>query len=77
MGAIQKVCAFALFTIVQVKLARGWKVKGFCALIGFVFVTSQSPKVSFADVCPLVNDIEDRRVDMFKTNAPDGLIVVT
>ena len=64
-------------TIVQLKLARGWKVKGFCALIEFVFVASQSPKVSLADVCPLVSATEERRVEMFRMEAPDELIVVT
>ena len=46
-------------------------------MIEFVFVASQSPKVSLADVCPLVRATEDKRVEMFRMDAPDELIVVT
>src|SRR5947209_771452 len=77
LGATHNVWAFALFTMLKVKLASDWKTRGFCALVGFVFVASQSPRVSLADVCPLVKDTEDRRVEMLRIVAPAGLIVVT
>src|SRR5207245_782156 len=77
LGATHNVWALALFTMLKVKLASDWKTRGCCALVGFVFVASQSPRVSLADVCPLVNDTEDMRVEMLRTVAPAGLIVVT